>query len=178
MDLPEPSSLTQHNYSRWQFEMELAFELMDCLLIVKGIEKIPVAGTGGKTETDVKAWRKLDARARLLISRTLNDEDWMMYVCGTKTSAEMWTTINVMREKKLEMDKVLANEAFYSYKWEKGHNITSFISGLKMITDNLKALNVKMDEKLIHTKILNCYQTRYPGVVPKKIVNYILQHKF
>ena len=177
ISLPGPPSLTRYNYSRWRFDMEITFEVMDCLSIVKGIEKIPVAGTEGKTEADVKAWRKLDARARLLISRSLNDEDWRMYVYGTKTSAEMWTRINEGRKRRLEMDKHLAHEAFHSYKWKKGH-INFCISGLKEITDNLKELGVKMDETLIHAKVLSCYQTRFPGVVPQKIVDYVLQHKF
>ena len=145
--------LTQHNYNRWRFEMEAILDSRDCLSIVKGIEKIPVAGKRGKTEEDIRTWQRLDATARSLISRALDDEHHT-YVRGSTTSAEMWIAIRGVREKKSETDKLLANQAFHSYKWEEGNNITSFISGLKVLRENLEALDMKVDETMVIGKIL------------------------
>ena len=133
--------------------MEDILDSRDCLSIVKGIEEKPVAGTGGKTAVDVRNWQRLDSTAKSLISRALDDEHHT-YVRTSRTSAGMWNAIREVREKKSETDSVLAHKAYHSYKWEEGHNVTSFITGLNELRENLEALDRSISEASVIAKIL------------------------
>ena len=140
--------------------MQNILDSRDCLTIVKGIEEKPVAGVGGKTAVDVRNWERLDSLAKSLMSRAL-DHEHHTYVCTTRSAAEMWNALKEVREKKSETDRVLAHKAFNSYKWEEGHNVSSFISGLNELRENLEALDRDMSEASVIAKILDSLPPRF-----------------
>ena len=154
--------LTPNNYNRWWFEMEDILDSRDCLSIVKGIEEKPVAGIGGKTAVDVRNWERLDSTAKSLISRALDNEHHT-YVATTRSSSGMWNALREVREKKSESDCVLAHKAFHSYKWEEGHNISSFISGLNQLRQNLEALGVYFTLGPVPDHNKNKFTSRFRG---------------
>lgn len=144
--------------------MEAILESRDCLSIVLGEEPRPVAGTDGKTEADVKLWRKLDATVRSIIGRGIDEDHWS-YIRGKTTSQEWWKILKLAREKKEETDVLMANEAFHSYTWQPGQDVTSYITGLKTLRENLLEHNITLDEITVISKALQNLPSSYDSFI-------------
>ncbi|KFD51378.1 hypothetical protein M514_07783 [Trichuris suis] len=102
-------SLTQlntENYPRWKFEIEAILEAKDCLDVVNGETPSPTAGDG-----KIGAWRKRDALARSIISRSLDDFHHA-FIRSCRTSREMMDSIICIKEQATASNKLLVSSQF------------------------------------------------------------------
>lgn len=113
--------LSSSNYQRWSFEMQAILESKDCLEIVNGDETIPDQTTD---PAEYKSWKKRDATARMVISKSLDDQHHT-FIRDCKTSKEMWERIQSVKDQSNVSNKLLINQDFHSYRWESGSSVAS-----------------------------------------------------
>lgn len=139
---------------------------MECLLtskevmdVVDGTENRPTEETGVVGE-DVKSWKKKDALAMMLISRSL-DNQHHAYVRSCKTSNEMWKTILNLKEQMTSTNILIATQEYHSYSWKAHHDVASFISGLLSLTQTMESLGKKVEETDLIGKIVHCLPDQF-----------------
>ncbi|KRZ82890.1 Retrovirus-related Pol polyprotein from transposon TNT 1-94 [Trichinella sp. T8] len=142
--------LNGENYSRWKFEIEAVLEARDCLDVVSGETTCPQ-----KDESEIKAWKKRDALARSIISRSLDDFHHA-FIRSCKTSKEMMNCIVRIKEQATVSSKLLVSSEFHAYTWKPGMNVASFIAGLNVIVNKMQSLQIELDDEIIIGKVIQC----------------------
>ncbi|KRY43745.1 hypothetical protein T03_13948, partial [Trichinella britovi] len=125
------------------FEIEAFLEARDCLDVVSGETICPP-----KDESEIKAWKKRDALARSIISRSLDDFHHA-FIRSCKTSKEMMNCIVKIKEQVTVSSKLLVLSDFHAYTWKPGMNIASFIAGLNVIVNKMQSLQIELDDEII-----------------------------
>jgi len=141
------------NYHRWKFELEASLDAKDCLDIVNGTEKKTVLNLTGSNKDAVRDWERRDAKARHLISKSLDDEHHT-YVRGCTSSMAMMEAIKSVMEQQSETHVIMATEEWHAYQWTAGQNVTTFLAGLNVLTQRLKSLGTEMAETTVIGKVL------------------------
>ncbi|KRZ00412.1 Retrovirus-related Pol polyprotein from transposon TNT 1-94 [Trichinella zimbabwensis] len=142
--------LNGENYSRWKFEIEAVLEARDCLDVVSGETICPQ-----KDESEIKAWKRRDALARSIISRSLDDFHHA-FIHSCKTSKEMMNCIVRIKEQATVSSKLLVSSEFHAYTWKPGMNVASFIAGLNVIVNKMQSLQIELDDEIIIGKVIQC----------------------
>ena len=143
--------LTSNNYQRWKFEVSAILESKEVLDVVNGTLKLP----DDTKVLEVKDWKKKDALARTILSKSL-DDDHHNFIRSCLTSKDMWSTIVSLKEQATVSTKLLANQEFHSFKWESGMSVSSFLSQLNVIAGKLESLDAKQDESSLIGKVIHC----------------------
>ncbi|KFD65016.1 LOW QUALITY PROTEIN: hypothetical protein M514_22733 [Trichuris suis] len=144
------ADLNGENYLRWKFEIEAVLEARDCSDLVSGDTPCPSVG-----DEKVKAWKKRDAVARSIISRSLDDFHHA-FIRSCKTSKEMMDTIVRIKEQATVSNKLLVSSEFHAYTWKPGMNVASFIAGLNAIVNKMQSLNIVLDDATVVGKAVQC----------------------
>lgn len=139
------------NYQRWRFEIEAVLESREVMDVVLGNDKKP---TDPNKKDELKTWRKQDAVARTLLSKSMDDEHHA-FIRSCKSAAEIWSTITNLKEQATESTKLLVSQEFHGYRWEPGMSVSSFLSGLSVINGKMESVGVKVDEPSIIGKVLH-----------------------
>ncbi|KAL1235363.1 Gag-Pol polyprotein [Trichinella spiralis] len=105
----------------------------DCLDIVSREKTCPL-----KDESEIKAWKKIDALARSIISRSVDDFHHAI-IRSCKTSKEMMDCIVRIKKEATISSKLLVSSEFYAYTWKPGMHVASFIAGLNVIVNKIRS---------------------------------------
>jgi hypothetical protein len=137
---------------------------------VTGLEVRPANPTSTTTEEDrksvlaeIKAWEKSDAVAMTILSKSL-DEEHHSLIRDCTTAKQIWDRIKALKEQASVSSKLSANEAFHGYQWKEGMNVSSFLSGLSIITQKISSLSVDgigLDEATIMAKVVKSLPDEY-----------------
>lgn len=130
-------TLTKGTYQRWKFDMKAALESIEVLEIVDGTTSCPTLLADNSNASAVSTWKKGDAKARLIISSSL-DADHHAAIRFCSTSKQMWETIISLREQNTETNKYITNQEFHQYRFDQGMTVSSYFSGLSIIKQNLE----------------------------------------
>lgn len=99
--------LTSTSFQRWRFDIASALEAQDLYDIVYGTEVRPqLDGTDGA----IKKWRMKDAKARNMLSMSLDEEHHTM-IRSCSSAAEIWKTLVKYRESSTTTNKHLCNQS-------------------------------------------------------------------
>lgn len=82
-----------------------------------------------------------------------------------ETSYEMWSKICQTYERDTEQQRCCLLQKFYSATFEKGVDMSTYLSKLKNLAYRLNAINTKIDEKMLISKIL--------ATLPKEYVYFV-----
>ncbi|KRY16106.1 Retrovirus-related Pol polyprotein from transposon TNT 1-94 [Trichinella patagoniensis] len=104
---------------------------------------------------EIKAWKKRDALARSIISRSLDDFHYA-FIRSCKTSKEMMNCIVKIKEQATVSSKLLVSSEFHAYTWKPGMNVASFIAGLNVIVNKMQSLQIELDDEIIIGKVIQC----------------------
>ncbi|XP_003369754.1 conserved hypothetical protein [Trichinella spiralis] len=104
----------------------------DCLDIVSREKTCPL-----KDESEIKAWKKIDALARSIICRSVDDFHHAI-IRSCKTSKEMMDCIVRIKKEATISSKLLVSSEFYAYTWKPGMHVASFIAGLNVIVNKIR----------------------------------------
>jgi len=152
--------LTETNWHRWRFEMLALLESKDCLEVVDGTHELPSLAVDRCNASEIKSWKKLDALAKVCISRALDDQHHT-YVRGCSTSKAMWDAIKAVREQQSDTHVLLATQAWHAFLWQPHHGVSSFLAEMNLLTQNVKSLGGSLDDKTVIGKILQCLPSRF-----------------
>lgn len=140
------TQLNSSSYVRWRFEIQAHLEANDVFDVADGSRERP----GDATLSD---WKKKDALARSLLSKSLDDAHFNLVVACT-SSADMWKTLVGHYDEVSNTTKLAALEAYNDYHWKDDMTVMSYISGLMLIENKLKAQKINIEKEMIITKIV------------------------
>uniref|UniRef100_A0A5S6QEJ0 CCHC-type domain-containing protein n=1 Tax=Trichuris muris TaxID=70415 RepID=A0A5S6QEJ0_TRIMR len=149
------TQLNTENYPRWKFEIEAILEAKDCSDVVNGETPCPSAG-----DAKIGAWRKRDALARSIISRSLDDFHHA-FIRSCRTSREMMDSIICIKEQATVSNKLLVSSEFHAYRWKADMNVASFVAGLNAIVNKMESLKIDMDDASIVGKAVQCLPPQF-----------------
>ena len=144
------SMLSSTNYQRWKFDLSALLESKGLIDYVNGVSVKPENNENDELST----WRMNDAKAKSLISITLDDEHHGL-IRSCVTSKEMWDTIVNHREQSTSTNKLLCHQLFYEHKLKRGDSVSNYLSELQIIVKKLKDLGVEIASETIIAKIVN-----------------------
>lgn len=139
------------NFQIWKFQVEIVLRAHELYEVVTE-ETAEVGRTA--------AWKKKDAQAQKIIVTTV-DKKSMMHLLDCKTANEMWIKICTIYERDNEQQKCSLLQTFYSLTCDRNTDIASHISDLKNIATKLTAINTRIEDHMIVSKILATLPQEY-----------------
>jgi len=130
------------DYPLWKFQIEIIFK-------ANNLHEIVISDTPEPTDK----WKKDDAVAQKILISTI-DKRTLLHILDCKTAYQMWTKIKTIFERDNEQQKCNLLQTFYNMSYDKGSDITTYISKLKNLTNRLNQLKIELNDNMVITKIL------------------------
>lgn len=146
INLKSVTQLNSSSYVHWRFEIQAQLKANDVFDVADGSRQQPEDNT-------LADWKKKDALARSLLSKSLDDAHFNLVV-ACKSSADMWKALVGHYDEVSNTTKLAALEAYNDYQWKDDMTVTSYISGLMLIENKLKAQKINIEKEMIITKIV------------------------
>ncbi|GBP19525.1 hypothetical protein EVAR_102073_1 [Eumeta japonica] len=105
-------------------------------------------------------WEVKDAKAQLLMVTRMT-EDVMLHIITCTSSTEMWRKLLCVYEQKSETSIHIIQQRFFQYKYEKGVDMSAFISKIQEMQSQLKQLGEEISDKFTITKVLMSLPDEY-----------------
>nr|XP_012138746.1 PREDICTED: uncharacterized protein LOC105662244 [Megachile rotundata] len=106
------------------------------------------------------AWQRKDANAKKCIVATVSKKT-LLHIIDCKTANEMWLKIHQIYEKESDQQRCSLLQAFYNKTFSADEDIATHISSLKNMAFRLNALNTKLDNNMLISKILATLPDKY-----------------
>ncbi|CAH2105332.1 unnamed protein product [Euphydryas editha] len=143
------------NWNLWKFQSIVFLRSQDLLEVVDGRRVKPEAAA------DKAAWEKKDAKAQSWIVTRISEKA-MLHIITCTTSAEMWRKLSSVYEQKSETSIHIVQQRFFQYKYEEGTDMSTFLSKIEELRNQLKQMGEEISEKFVITKVLmslpDCYK--------------------
>lgn len=143
------------NWNVWKFQSIILLRSHDLLEVVQGTKVKP------ETPADIQKWEKLDAKAQTWLVTRMS-ESAMMHILTCTTAAQMWNKLASVYEQKSETTIHIVQQRFFQYKFEDGTEMSSFLSKIEEMKNQLKQMGENISEKFVITKVLmslpDCYK--------------------
>ena len=151
--------LDESNFHVWKQKVEFVLDLKELSGHIGDSVRVP-------TDPDeaVQKWSKDDAKARAVIGLTLSN-DHLEHVQGCKTAALMWSTITDLFQRKTLLNKLTTRRKFYSAKMATNEKAIAFISRVRQLASDCKAMDVDIDDKEIAMTVLCGLPDKYEHLI-------------
>ena len=157
--VPHFEKLSKHNYQLWKIQMETFLDVYGLRKIVNGSE----AERAGCTVEEHDAWVKKDAKAKLAILTSIDCEQ-LDYISACENSAQMWTSLKTIYERKNSTSQLCALQDFHKYKFEGG-SMASHIAKIDNLAKACKIQQYTIDDNTIMCKLLSDLPYDYDAII-------------
>jgi len=99
-------------------------------------------------------WKRGDTRASAIVGLTLESEQ-LEHVSGCKTTAEMWSTLQGVFQRKSLMNKMKARREFYTVEMTVGQGMLGYINCVRNLGEHLKAIGGEVTKMDVAISVLN-----------------------
>lgn len=140
----------------WNFQINILFKASGLYEVVNGKKQLKDL----KTDEEREEWSKKDAKAQKIIITTINRKV-LMHILNCESSAEMYGKLCSVYQRDNEQQKCTLLQEFFNFKYDKSSDISLQISKLENISYRLKAINQKIDDEMIISKILSILPDTY-----------------
>ena len=130
--LNEASKLDGENYLDWKFKILTMLEALNVWTIVKGDEAKPIGAT-------LADWEKRESKEKLLLRLSVKD-NIIPHIRDCKTSKETWDILKGLYETTNSNRIMFLKTKLLSIKMAANENITSYVSRIKDLCDQLSAI--------------------------------------
>ena len=162
MRVPERLTiLTKDNYARWKYDITVVLQVRELVKMTNGEEKLPARPAEGaepavveKYMKDYKAWIQRDARAKEILTRSLDGRHHDM-IRNCTTAYGIAKTLMSMYEQKSSTNLFLVQREYHECHWTRDMTALEFIAKVKIITNKLDTLGEKVSDTMIMSKIVN-----------------------
>jgi len=90
-------------------------------------------------DRELALWKHRDTKARAIIGLSFGSEQ-LEHVSSSKTTAEMWSTLQGVFQRKSLMNKMKARREFYTVEMTVGEGMMGCINRVRNLGENLKAI--------------------------------------
>ena len=151
--------LSESNFHVWKQKVELilAFRELDDHISDSAPATLP-------NDPQLDSWVKADAKARAVIGLTLSDEH-LEHVRDCETAAAMWSAITDLFQRKTLLNKLACRRRFYSAKMAASEKAIAFISRVRQLAADCKAMGVEIDDKDIAMTVLCGLPDKYEHLI-------------
>lgn len=118
--------LNGSNFLTWKFEMLAVFRAARVHKIVNGTEVL----AADATVAQIEAWEEKDAKARIIISTTL-ERSQLISLITCETAKEMWDALCTQYEQNSASSKLFLLNKFHGYRMEPGDTVLQLVSKVK-----------------------------------------------
>lgn len=147
-----------NNWNIWKFQTTVLLRSQGWLDIVEGKTLKP------EDPTKQSVWENKDAKAQTLIVTRMT-ENVMLHIISCSTSAEMWRKLQSVYEQKTETNIHIIQQRFFQYKFETGTEMSTFLSKIQELQNQLKQLGEEVSDKFVITKVLMSLPDEYTHFV-------------
>lgn len=140
--VPRIDKLNAKNYPLWKFAMNNYIRSKSWHKLISGEEE------------EGEDFDEKDAKCKTAIAMTL-DQEHLAMVIHCQTAKEMWETLVRIREQSTDTNRMLLQFQYMEYKYRPGQSISEFVSGLNVLSTQLKSLGKEVDETDFISKILH-----------------------
>src|SRR2546421_11107051 len=127
-------TLNSTNYARWKYDVDVILQARGLVKIVVGEDKLPTkvkadadAAIKEKYIADYNAWITRDARAKEILTRSLDERHHDMIRSQT-TAYGIFKTIKNVYEQKSASNVFMAQREFHETKWKRDTTALGFIT--------------------------------------------------
>ncbi|CAG9110681.1 unnamed protein product [Plutella xylostella] len=146
------------NWNIWKFQTVVLLRSQGLLDVTDGSSEKPSAAV------EKAAWEKKDAKAQSWLVTRMS-ESVMMHIITCTTSAEMWRKLASVYEQKSETSIHIVQQRFFQYKYEEGTAMSTFLSKIEELRNQLKQMGEEISEKFVITKVLMSLPDAYKHFV-------------
>lgn len=146
------------NWNIWKFQTIVLLRSQGLLEVTDGSSVKPEAAV------EKAAWEKKDAKAQSWLVTRMS-ESVMMHIITCTTSAEMWRKLASVYEQKSETSIHIIQQRFFQYKYEEGTAMSTFLSKIEELRNQLKQMGEDISEKFVITKVLMSLPDTYKHFV-------------
>lgn len=141
----------------WKFQICLTITQHDLMGIIDGSSKppLPTVNADGDitNEAAVKKWKLQDNTAQCFIAATI-EQDKLRTLMTCKSARDMWLRLTSQYEQTAAENKYFLQQRFYEYKFQDGHDISSHVTTVEALANQLIDLGVNIDEMQAVKKII------------------------
>lgn len=147
-----------NNWNIWKFQTTVLLRGQGWLDVVEGRTLKP------EDPTERTAWENKDAKAQTLLVTRMT-ENVMLHIISCSTSAEIWRKLQSVYEQKTETNIHIIQQRFFQYKFESGTEMSTFLSKIQELQNQLKQLGEGVSDKFVITKVLMSLPDEYKHFV-------------
>lgn len=153
----------------WKFQIRVIVNSFDLEGILSGeIPKPRLVKTSTETEeqararcaNEISAWRRADGKCQKIIVTSVDDGP-LQCLINCQTANEMWNKLLSVYEQKTEASVHLLQNKFFSYSKSSSDDISTHISILQNLRNQLNSLGENISEGMLITKILMTLPSTY-----------------
>jgi len=122
---------------------------------------------GKPTDADARelaVWKRRDTKTSAIIGLTLGSEQ-LEPMAGCKTTAEMWSTLEGVFQRKSLMNKMKARREFNTVEMTGGEGMLGYINRVRNLGENLKAMRGEVTEMDVAMSVLNVLTSKYENLL-------------
>ena len=157
MGMFKVEKLNDSNFHYWKQQVEYALALKELSDYILPTSDRPSPADAAKATRD-------DAKAKAVIGMTLG-KDHAELVKDCKTAHESWTTILELFQRKTLLNKLMARRRFYAAKMEATEKAMAFISCVRQLSYDCKALDISIDDKDVAMTVLCGLPQKYEHLI-------------
>lgn len=150
----------ESQWSTWRFQVKITLIAAEVYEIVTGVEAEPAGESNANYAAELKAWKKLDAKAQRIIGTSVGNSQ-ITHIKNCKCAKDMWDKLHSVFEKKNETSLLLLHQKFFTFAKEHDENIVSYISRLEDLVQRLSDLGEVVSDAMIITKIIMSLPPEY-----------------
>ena len=150
--------LNGKNFSMWKGQMYQVFIHLDLIDIVTGKTTRPL--DEAKTPDEQKSFDKLNAKAMITITSTIDDEQYKL-IENCTTAKHIWDKLHLIHEQKSELSKNVLWQKFHQAHFEPGESILCFTTKIQKLARQLKDLKQEVSDESLMAKIIMSLPDQY-----------------
>ncbi|CAG4993437.1 unnamed protein product [Colias eurytheme] len=142
----------------WKFQTTVQLRGLGWLDILEGKRVKP------EVASEIPAWETKDAKVQSFLVTRMSEEA-MLHIITCTTSAEMWRKLQSVYEQKTETSVHIIQQRFFQYKFEKGIDMSVFLSKIQEMQNTLKQMGEEISDRFVITKVLMSLPEEYKHFV-------------
>lgn len=148
------------NFQTWKFQVISMLDTYDIFDVVNGVRVKPE----DMTTADGKKWKKDNARAKYILSSTMNDTQ-LETVIVCETAQDIWRKLTSIHEQKSETNKLLLWQRYQECRMDPSDSVINYSTKVQNLARALKDIGENVCEASLIAKILGGLPVKYNALV-------------